>query len=531
MRTSTKLVPGEIILYDYLMRKILAIVVLSLIWCSASFASRAYQKEISFFNQWLYDNGYHQYLNLNPELVSYKATAKNKKDPLTNITRKHMNSKVTAEVNAMEACKIFYEAQGKEMQEACYIHSNISFDPCKTEPKYSQLWNYNKCDQFRGTNNLNISFYDRFWIPETNPKPKPNYGTFLFELYRYLNIHEVNSAVVGKYLVKRSDDPYIFQSNLIEDKYIDKQLNKSGLLSYLYFENGEIKIDKISPKNRFGKFINDETKFRSMSVGKTMVSYVVGHAICEGFIESVDTKVNDWPLVENTLYHDQKLIDLLNFRAGDQKYVWDYYFINPIQFRNNEGRNIETLLNAEFKNSKKSKVKFNYSSFLSNLILNYVVFKTDENFEELLEKIFKEKVKIENEVFFYKIKGTKTQGNADSMFYATRYDYLRIAKAMLGDWQNDTCVGKYLKTIFDRKKIKIKATEKKYAFPHAKSYAGNFHTNYNLFSKKRPVMGMHGYGGQHIVIDFENSRIAVANSIYENWNYRKIIYERIRKGK
>ena len=26
---------------------------------------------------------------------------------------------------------------------------------------------------------------------------------------------------------------------------------------------------------------------------------------------------------------------------------------------------------------------------------------------------------------------------------------LSIAKAMLDDWQNDTCVGKYLKTIFE----------------------------------------------------------------------------------
>ena len=37
------------------------------------------------------------------------------------------------------------------------------------------------------------------------------------------------------------------------------------------------------------------------------------------------------------------------------------------------------------------------------------------------------------------------------MFYATRYDYLRIAKAMLDDWRKDTCVGKYLKTIFDNR--------------------------------------------------------------------------------
>ena len=43
-------------------------------------------------------------------------------------------------------------------------------------------------------------------------------------------------------------------------------------------------------------------------------------------------------------------------------------------------------------------------------------------------------------------------------------------------------------------------------------------------------MGMHGYGGQHVVIDFENSRIVVANSIYENWDAKKIIYSKIRKS-
>ena len=33
---------------------------------------------------------------------------------------------------------------------------------------------------------------------------------------------------------------------------------------------------------------------------------------------------------------------------------------------------------------------------------------------------------------------------AQSMFYATRYDYLRVAKAIMDDWQNDECVGKVI---------------------------------------------------------------------------------------
>ena len=409
----------------------------------------------------------------------------------------------------------------------------VEKEKCKSFVKGDADWHYHYCDQPFYKNKSEIYQYpSRYWIPENNPKPKPNYITLVYEFYRY---SWLSKPKINKIPIKKSEKPYEFKFNITKNKYdkhIDKALNSSGLLSYLYFENGEIKIDKISPKNRFGKFLKDDTMFKSHSVGKSMVSYVMGHAICEGYIESVDSKVNDWPILQNTLYHDQKLINLLNFRAGDQKYVWDWYFINPQFFKNNEGRNIETLLNYEFKNSKKSKEIFNYSSFLASLIFNYIVFKTetDQNFEDLLNKIFKDKVKIEQEIFFGKVGGPKLEGHADNRMYATRYDYLRIAKAILDDWQNDTCVGKYLKTIFDRKKIKSKATEKKYAFHYAKSYAGLFHTNYELISKKRPVMGMHGYGGQHIVIDFENSRIIVANSIHEIPNYRKIVYELIRKG-
>jgi hypothetical protein len=45
---------------------------------------------------------------------------------------------------------------------------------------------------------------------------------------------------------------------------------------------------------------------------------------------------------------------------------------------------------------------------------------------------------------------------ADISFYANRYDYLRIGKRILDDWNNDTCVGKYLKTIYEQRINKIR---------------------------------------------------------------------------
>ena len=163
---------------------------------------------------------------------------------------------------------------------------------CKAEPKYSHLWYYNKCDKPKYENNLKIKFYDdSSWLPEETEKP--NFDTLLFELYKYTYSPYRDKPIVGVYEVKPSKKPYKFKSKLKEDKYIDKQLEKTALLSYLRFEGNKITIDKFTPDNRFGKFINKDTKLRSMSAGKTMVSYVVGHAICDGYIENINSRLND----------------------------------------------------------------------------------------------------------------------------------------------------------------------------------------------------------------------------------------------
>jgi hypothetical protein len=406
---------------------------------------------------------------------------------------------------------------------------------CKAEPKYSHLWYYNKCDKPKYKNNLKIKFYDG-WLPEETVKP--NFGTLLFELYKFTYSPYRDKPTVDVYEVKPSKKPYKFKSKLKEDKYIDKQLKKTALISYLRFEDNKITIDKFTPEDRFGKFINQDTKLRSMSVGKTMVSYVAGHAICGGYIDSINSRLNDWPLIENTLYYDQKLIDLLNMKAGDRNYVQSSNLrIKDISFDDiSHRRNIEKYMSL-FKNTKKIKnAPFNYSQMSTELILNYVLFKTGDDFEKILEKTFKDKAKIKDSVIFWKVKNSsKEKGNANNMFYATRYDYLRIAKAMLDDWQNDTCVGKYLKTIWenrvDKENDKRAKEGKRVQWRFASGYGGQFQTHYKGISKKRPIMGMHGRGGQHVVIDFEKSRIVVTNAVYEDYNYSKIIYEPIKKGK
>ena len=443
------------------MKKLLGILVLSLLWSNITFAS---SKSFVHFNKWLYDNGHHQYLDLGAAATK---------------------------------------------------------GICKTEPKFSQVWFTQGCDLFVGTNNLNIKDYSyRYWkIPF---KKSPNRDTLIYYLYKYLHSHYTDDPSTkqwGRYEIQPSKNPYEFKSDLREDKFVKKQMQKKPLLSYLLFENDKIVIDEISPKDRFGEFIDNTTKLRAMSMGKSLVSYVAGHAICAGYIDSVDSKIDDWPLLKGTLYDGQKLIDILNMASGDQKYIYGSVFSNGYEA---SVRSLPHDINMQMKGTKKSKSKYNYNSLNTNLIFNYVQYKSKDKFENLLNDVFQKKVRIKDSVYFF-----KTTGHPNAMFYATRYDYLRIAKAIVDDWQNNTCVGKYLKEIYDRKIPKSIGDhggtrgEPKAVHPYT-YYGGQFH-----FPKNKKIFFMSGYGGRAIAIGVETSTIVVLNSIHYNHSGHKYDHNKL----
>jgi len=377
---------------------------------------------------------------------------------------------------------------------------------CANESKFSQAWYLQKCDKFQGSNNLKIKFYKNRW--QVHPKAEPNRDTLIYYLWKTIN--HIKSKKWNFYEIQPSNKPYEFKSNLRENKFVKKQLKKTAILSYLLFEDDKIVIDEVSPKEKLGEFFNDETKFRSNSVGKSMVGYLAGHAICAGYIDSIDSKLNDWPLIEKTLYHDQKLIDLLNMNAGDHKHVTDVAMWDGTS---NDDGNLAMYMDM-MNGKKKSKSKYNYHGMLPNLVFNYIKHKTGDQFEKFLEDVFQRHVKIKNSVIFFKHRNLPHDGRANSMFYADRYDYLRIAKTIMNDYQNNSCVGKYLKDIHKRR-IKKNTTEEfeDPAYNPSKEYAGYFHMGYSGL-KKRVIFGMSGYGGNSILIAPETSTITVINSLH-----------------
>ena len=406
----------------------------------------------------------------------------------------------------------------------------IESEVCKQQPKYSNLWYYNKCDQPQYKNNLNIKLSTRGGGNEINYHDNPNFGTLLFYVFHYLE----DTKGFGRYLIEPSKNPIKFNSDLRDDKFVKKQLQTKAILSYLYFENDKIIIDEITPNDRFGIIFKNDTKWSSMSMGKSLVSYVTGHAICGGYIDSIDSTLNDWPLIKDTLYSKKKLIDILNMAAGDQKYVDDQTGLKKTG-RWYNSHSIFSFANKELKNSEPTNSKkYYYNGLATNIIMNYVIFKTNKDFQKLLNEIFQKKAKVEGSVFFLKQKAVKDEyGPGRYTFRANRYDYLRIAKAIMDDYQNDTCVGKYLKEIHKRRINKGSADEPGYNF--TRSYGGQFHMDYPGL-KDRVVFGLGGFGGQAILIDVENSRIVVLNSLHYNnnkfkYNVKKLLIDPIKKGK
>ena len=348
-----------------------------------------------------------------------------------------------------------------------------------------------------------------------------------------------------KFLVNGSDKYYKFESELIEDKSVKKEIKntkKTGLISYLLFEDNKIKIDE---ENLPEYIRNNNGIMPSHSVGKSLVSYVLGHAICEGYIDSINITLDDWSVLDGTLYKGQKLIDILNMRAGDQKLIGEKKFnsdnkIQDVRFLNVNTFPIKDAMQLDMlQKTKKSKPIYNYNALATNLIMNYTIFKTGDDWQKLLHKVFNEHVRVKDSVWFHQ---TVTMYNKDIhpretgrySFYANRYDYLRIGKRILDDWNNDTCVGKYLKTIY---KQRIDKKEKSYdgdrmgqfdIHTYSKKYGGQFHFDV-IGLKKRKILGMSGFGGQQVIVDFDTGRIIVVHSLDRHYNWKKIVLKKLKQ--
>ena len=343
-----------------------------------------------------------------------------------------------------------------------------------------------------------------------------------------------------KFLVKGSQNYYKFQSELVEDADVKKEIDnsqKTGIISYLLFEDNKIKIDE---ENLPDYIKSNNGVMSSKSVGKSLVSYVLGHAICEGYIDNINITLDDWSVLDGTLYKGQKLIDILNMNAGDQEFIGERKFNSDNKIQDLRLLNVNTFPIKDamqlviLQKTKKSKPIYNYNALATNLVMNYTIFKTGDDWQKLLNKVFNEHVRIKDEVWFHQTvqkhnSSIHPRETGRYSFYANRYDYLRIGKRILDDWNNDTCVGKYLKTIYEQRINKNKKSHNtQSASQYSKKYGGQFHFDIIGLAKKK-ILAMDGFGGQQLIVDFDSGRIIVVHSLDRHYNWKKIVHKKLKQ--
>lgn len=401
------------------------------------------------------------------------------------------------------------------------LASTILLSGCNTNVASS----YGKPVKF--TKNGEVTIYEHWEIPEY-VRPNPNKETLDHYLAKYINANTYSDA----YVIPPSSSPREIKYFVRNSSLLDEQLNRTPLLSYLFFDSGTVTYRGITPVNRFGNQFNQNTPFHSNSMGKSLVSYITGHAICSGYIDGVDSTLEDWDLLQGTVYGSQKLIDLLNMTAGDEDVVSDITGLKSTgRWYNNYS--VASFAKNELRDTKpRTSKKYHYNGLVTNVIMNYTKFKVGDEYEQFLNKIFREKVGIKHHLKIRKNRdgGVFGEDYPWYMFIANPEDYLRIAVTIMNDWQNDTCEGKYLKTLADRSvKKDMRRLSPELRFQATRRYGGQFHLDYKGMSD-RNILGLEGYGGQAILIDTTNSRIVVANTIHTDYDWDNLVYRAIKDG-
>ena len=308
-----------------------------------------------------------------------------------------------------------------------------------------------------------------------------------------------------------------FDTELIDNKLsklVQKQLDnrdKTGLVNYLLFEDNKIIISK---KNYNDQIKKNKNLLISNSMGKSLISYVVGHAICKGYIDSVNVKLDDWIVINDTSYADNTLKQVLNMTSGDHKYIGEKNFGDDGLFKNEKNKQINRRTVADsmlwFKGTKKEEENspYNYSAMSTFVAINYAIYKTGKDYEKLLKEIFTDHVGVKDSVHFIKVSWSPKdieKGSQRYSFFATSDDYLRIAKTIMNDFHSDTCIGDYLRNTYENRvdKKKKEYPSNKGIAQYSKQYGGQIH-----FSKigKSIVFGMDGYAGQQVIIDMTKKK-------------------------
>jgi CubicO group peptidase (beta-lactamase class C family) len=287
-------------------------------------------------------------------------------------------------------------------------------------------------------------------------------------------------------------------------------MKKSDLLSVMKYQNGQIVIDERSSK------LGEDDKMYSMSIAKSFVGYLVGHAVCDGHFSSLDDPMVKYvPELKGTIYSDVSVGNMIDMAAGDSpiwgnKYNIQEYsgiILNP---KEKDRKTIAELIASKPKQSPKNGGEFRYSNAVTDLVARALETAVPNGLASYYGSKLSDPAGNNSEMFYYVDANGWPVGHV--FLHATRSDYMRMAIKIMSDWSSETCIGDFLRSQYDER---VKTGSKDF-----KNYGAFFW--FDLSSVNAPTVGMNGHGGQRIIINLKDQSIVSYHAIRSDFDAKKL---------
>lgn len=314
-------------------------------------------------------------------------------------------------------------------------------------------------------------------------------------------------------IIKRANLPKFLKDNSKPNKKLEKIIKKSDLLSVLYFNGNEIEVNEISPKK-----MKDTDLMYSMSMAKSYVGYLLGHALCDGYIKSLDDPIDKYlSETKGTVYEGVSVRNMSNMSAGDSFYFQEKgykevslkSYMTPLLVKG------VPILEFVEKTEKKHQGKQTY--YYSNIVTDIVANALDKNIPGGIGKYMQNKVSdragnTEKMVF---LRDKNDWVILSAFLYSSRMDYLKFGKLVYDDWKSDSCISDYLKEVLNKSVSSKEKDEQAFQEYSAFFWMGNK-------SLKFKHLRLQGHGGQSIIINLDTGAVLSIHSIRQDYDLSKV---------
>ena len=287
----------------------------------------------------------------------------------------------------------------------------------------------------------------------------------------------------------------------------------SSIQSFLYWDGKAIKHDLSRQE------IDDDLPVYGMSMSKSITSYLLGRALCERLIDSLDDPIKKYvPALDGTFYGDAKIRHALDMTSGDRELysvgsawsgtdAWKDYLIPVVR----RGIPIVDAM-RKLGNRKPSENAFTYRNANADAVGMVLSAVSPGGLGKFASRTLARDAGFEHPAMY--LADRNGAALAFGYFYATRLDWLRAAVFIGEQFKAQGCIGDYLRSAVSES-VPTNLERRPYT-----RYGKLFWGGYKGSNRKHVLMG--GHGGQKILIDLEDGRVMYILSIRQDYDHVRI---------